>query len=47
MIFDYWQIVPLTGIGLTIPLWVWLFFTRTKRVNDKNRLQEEKEHYSG
>jgi hypothetical protein len=28
MIFDYWTIVPLVGIGLTAPVWLWLWLTR-------------------
>jgi hypothetical protein len=31
MKLDYWLIVPLVGIGLTVPAWVWLWLTRRKR----------------
>jgi hypothetical protein len=25
---NYWLVVPLVGIGLTLPLWAWLLFSR-------------------
>jgi hypothetical protein len=31
MIIDYWLAVPLVGIALTIPAWVWLWFTQPGR----------------
>lgn len=30
MKFDYWLIVPLVSIGLTVPIWVYLWRTRRR-----------------
>jgi hypothetical protein len=27
----YWLAVPLTGIGLTVPVWLWLWLTRHRK----------------
>ena len=27
----YWTVVPLVGIALTIPFWLWLWITRPKK----------------
>jgi hypothetical protein len=27
----YWTIIPLIGMALTVPFWLWLWFTRPKR----------------
>ncbi len=26
----YWLVVPTVGIGLTLPIWAWLFWTRRR-----------------
>jgi hypothetical protein len=31
MTLDYWMIVPLVGIALTIPAWAWLWLTRGQK----------------
>jgi hypothetical protein len=31
----YWLVVPLVGIGLTLPVWAWLWFTRKRAAGDK------------
>jgi hypothetical protein len=30
----YWTIVPIIGMGLTVPFWAWLWFTRPSRRKD-------------
>jgi hypothetical protein len=33
----YWLVVPLIGIALTIPAWIWLIWTRPRKPTQMKR----------